>query len=87
MAEWYHEGSVSPLSLEEYAEQVVDFLERTGPEVCIDRLVAESDPALLIEPKWAMKKTPAIRAINDCFSRRGSYQGMRRKGDRLRMVP
>jgi radical SAM protein (TIGR01212 family) len=87
MAEWYREGTVSPLSLEEYAELAVDFLERTRPEVCIDRLVAESDPALLIAPKWPLNKQRAIRAVNECFSRRKSYQGIRRQDVGARSAP
>ncbi|MBN2323646.1 MAG: TIGR01212 family radical SAM protein [Spirochaetes bacterium] len=86
MARWYREGAVSPLLLEEYAELVVDFLERTRPEVCIDRLVAESDPALLIAPRWPLNKQRAIRAINECFSRRDSYQGKCRQGIGTRPV-
>ena len=73
---WYHDGTVSPLSLDEYAGLVVDFLERTDPEVTVDRLVAESDPSLLIEPRWSLKKQHVLQKINDCFRERRSFQGI-----------
>jgi len=73
---WYHDGTVSPLSLDEYAGLVVDFLERTDPEVAVDRLVAESDPSLLIGPKWSLQKQHVIRKINECFRERRSFQGI-----------
>jgi radical SAM protein (TIGR01212 family) len=76
MALWYRERKVAPLSLDEYAELAVDFLERTDPEVTIDRLVAESDPAVLIEPRWSLEKQHAIGRINECFRTRGSCQGI-----------
>jgi len=73
---WYHDGTVSPLSLDEYAGLVVDFLERTDPEVTVDRLVAESDPSLLIEPRWSLQKQHVLQKINDCFRERRSFQGI-----------
>ena len=82
MAKWYWEGKVAPLSLDEYSELTVDFLERTNPQVTIDRLVAESDPAILIAPKWSLEKQHALRKINECFKKRGSCQGILYSGER-----
>jgi len=75
MAEWYRKGKVAPLRLEEYADCVVDFLERTDPEVVIARLVADSDPDFLIEPKWSLDKPTALGKIVNRFKERESYQG------------
>lgn len=75
MAEWYRSGKVAPLSLDDYANLVVEFLERTAPEVAVARLVAESKKTSLIEPRWSLNKPRAIHRIVTCFKERQSYQG------------
>ena len=75
MAKWYREGRVKPLSLDEYANLAVDFLERTDPNIVIQRLIAESNREYLIEPKWSLNKTAAINYINKLFLQRKTYQG------------
>jgi len=75
MARWYRQGKVKPLSLEEYANLVVDFLERISPNIVIQRLIAESSRELLIEPKWSLNKIDAINYINKIFDKRHTYQG------------
>jgi radical SAM protein (TIGR01212 family) len=72
---WLEQGRVQPLQLEEYAERVVDFLERTDPGVVVVRLTADTPPHLLIAPKWSLHKGRAIEHIRRTFLRRGSYQG------------
>jgi radical SAM protein (TIGR01212 family) len=80
MAEWHRDGKLKPLGLGEYADYVVEFLERISPEVAVARLVAESNQASLIGPKWSLDKGQAIQEINHCFEDRKSYQGRLYKG-------
>jgi radical SAM protein (TIGR01212 family) len=75
VAEMYRKGELVPLALEEYAGLAVDFLEYTRPEVIVDRLVAESDPETLIEPRWSLDKRRALDAVKRAFEMRKSYQG------------
>jgi radical SAM protein (TIGR01212 family) len=75
LASWFAEGRVHPLALDEYAGRVVDFLERTKPEVAIARLNADTAPDQLIEPKWSLDKNTVRARIIDVFARRDSYQG------------
>jgi len=75
MADWYREGKVQPLSLDEYAHRVVDFLERIAPEVVIARLTADTQPDLLIAPHWSLDKPLALERIQNTFAQRKSYQG------------
>ena len=72
---WFDEGKVRPLTLEEYAERVVDFLERTKPEVAVARLSTDTELDWLVEPKWSLNKNAVVACIRDEFSRRDSYQG------------
>jgi hypothetical protein len=73
---WYEEGRVRPLTLEEYAVRVVDFLERTRPEVVVARLNTDTAPQWLVEPQWSLDKNGVLHRIRDEFSRRGSRQGL-----------
>jgi radical SAM protein (TIGR01212 family) len=75
LEEWMREGRISPLPLEEYAERVVDFLERTSPDVVVARLTADTAPGLLIAPLWSLDKGEALRRIRQTFDRRSTYQG------------
>ncbi len=75
MEEWYHNGLVKALELEEYTDLVVDFLERTCPDVVIERLTAETPPAFLVAPRWSLDKQAAIRRIIERFEQRKSFQG------------
>ncbi len=75
IAEMYRKGDVAPLELEEYANLVVDFLEHLRPDVVVDRLIAESDQGILIEPRWSLDKPRALAAVRRAFEMRNSYQG------------
>jgi radical SAM protein (TIGR01212 family) len=72
---WFEEGKVRLLSLDEYAERAVDFLERTRPDVAVARLNTDTAPDQLIEPKWSLDKNRVLASITDVFTRRNSYQG------------
>jgi radical SAM protein (TIGR01212 family) len=72
---WYDEGRINPLTLDEYAERVVDFLERTRPEIVVARLNTDTAARRLVEPKWSLDKQGVLTRIGDEFSRRRSYQG------------
>ena len=72
---WYTEGKVRPITLDEYAGRVVDFLERTRPEVVVARLNTDTSAQRLVEPKWSLDKQAVLARIGDEFSRRRSFQG------------
>jgi radical SAM protein (TIGR01212 family) len=76
MEAWYRRGQVRPLELGEYADLVVDFLERTHPDVVIERIAAETPPVYLIAPLWSSDKQAVIRSIVQRFDERKSRQGM-----------
>ncbi len=75
VADMYYKGEIKPLSLQEFAQLAVDFLEYTNTDVIIERIVAESNPLSLIEPKWSLNKQAAISEVIEEFKRRNSYQG------------
>jgi radical SAM protein (TIGR01212 family) len=75
IADLYYRALLNPLSLENYADQVVDFLERIDPKVIVARLVAESESSCLIAPRWSLDKQHALDTIHGTFRKRMSFQG------------
>lgn len=71
----YAKGGIDLISLEEYIHLVCDFLERIPPGVAIQRLTGELTGDYLIAPKWGVSKKVILRAIENEFESRNSYQG------------
>ena len=68
------------LEREEFAQIVVDFLERLPPWIIIQRLTG--DPPLtseLLSPKWALEKSENLNLIRQLLERRNTWQGKRFK--------
>lgn len=70
-------GKIRLITLEEYAELVVDFLEVLPPNIVIDRISGEADASFLLAPDWTKIKHAARNAIDQEFQRRKSCQGIR----------
>ncbi len=76
MGEMFKAGEISMLSMEEYVEQVVDFIELLQPTTIIQRLTGDGPRDLLLAPAWSLNKWEVLNAIDDELERRGSYQGL-----------
>jgi uncharacterized protein len=63
------------LGLEEYADLVVDFLERLNPAIFIERLFGTAPENLLIGPVWGKSKAEIQRYIEQQLAIRNTYQG------------
>jgi uncharacterized protein len=74
--EWYNEGKVKPLSLEEYADILCEFLYHIRPDQTIHRIIADSRLKNgLIEPIWSADKIKSIKIIHDLMDKREFMQG------------
>lgn len=71
----YNKGKVTPFSFREYVSYVCDFIERLRPNILIHRLHGDRSKESLIAPLWAMHKGTVLKAIEDEFHNRGSFQG------------
>ena len=73
----YLEERFDLLSLEEYADVVVSFIERLRPETVIQRITGEAPENLLIAPTWCShrKKGKVIETIRKRVEERKTYQG------------
>lgn len=68
-------GQVTLLTRDEYVTAVVDFLERTRPDVVAERLTAETSPEYLVAPQWCLDKHAVRRAIDAELAARDTWQG------------
>ena len=65
------------LSLEEYVDLVVDFVERLPVKTVIQRITGEAPEDLLVGPAWCShrEKSRVINLIRKRFEERDTYQG------------
>jgi radical SAM protein (TIGR01212 family) len=75
MAHQYQENPFKLLSLPEYINTVISFLEKLNPSIIIQRLAGEAPPHMLIAPKWGKRVPEIMRYINQEFEKRDSWQG------------
>lgn len=68
-------GDLELMSLRQYISTLCDFLERLRHDIIIHRLVGDRNEASLIAPAWAQHKGTVLKAIDDEFARRGTFQG------------
>ncbi len=71
----YLENPFHLFGLEEYAELVVDFLERLNPKICIERLFGSAPRDQLIGPIWDKGKGAIRNRIEQRLAARDTYQG------------
>ncbi len=71
----FRAGLMKPLSMNEYVSTICDFIERVPPDILIHRLTGDREENTLVAPRWGLHKGTVIRAIEDEFRRRGSFQG------------
>ncbi|MEC9484564.1 MAG: TIGR01212 family radical SAM protein [Candidatus Izemoplasma sp.] len=71
----YEKDPFSILSLNEYVDIVCDQLEWLRDDIIIHRLTGDAPKALLIEPKWSLKKFVVMNEIDKEMRRRDTYQG------------
>jgi radical SAM protein (TIGR01212 family) len=75
MASEYLRNPFPLFSLEDYADLVVDFLERLNPAICIERLSGFAPEEQLIGPIWSKSKGGIQRQIEQRLAARNTYQG------------
>jgi uncharacterized protein len=72
--------------LEEYADLVVDFVERLSPQIYMERLFGTAPADQLIGPIWGKSKAEIQRHIDQRFIERETYQGRMVVGSRWSAV-
>ncbi len=72
---YYRENRVPLMQFKEYTSTICDFIERLRPDILIHRLLGDRDERTLIAPQWGLHKGTVIKAIEDEFAKRGTFQG------------
>jgi len=75
LARRYQRGEFQCLERDEYAELVVDFLERIPSHMVIHRLTGDPVRSELIAPSWAQEKARNLHYIQEKLERKNTWQG------------
>lgn len=62
-------------SADEYADLVVQFIERLRPDIAVERFVSQSPPELLIAPDWGLKNYEFTHLVEKIIKKNDTFQG------------
>lgn len=79
LGDMYKKGKIFPLSLEEYINRVILFLEYLNPDIVIHRLAADPPDLGCLHGNWGFRKIEIINKINQEMKKRNTYQGIKYK--------
>lgn len=82
LAQEFLAGQYQPLTLEEYVDWTIAFLEATPPHFVIHRLNAHAPRHLTLAPDWSVNKLAIFNAVEKELERRDSWQGKKLGEDR-----
>jgi radical SAM protein (TIGR01212 family) len=63
------------LTINEYIDLCIDFLERLRPDIAIERFTSQSPPALLIAPDWKVKNYEFVMRLQRRMREKNARQG------------
>jgi len=75
LADMYKKGEIEPITLEEYLERTVKFLEYLDPDIVIHRMVAEPPQKGTLFGNWGMTKQKIQSMIEKKMEEEETYQG------------
>ncbi len=75
LAEQYSRGEFELMRRSEYASLAADFIERTHPDIVIQRVTGEAPPRMLVAPEWAINKLAVMNRVKRELMYRDSWQG------------
>lgn len=74
--EWFNQGKVKPLTLEEYAELVGEFISYLRPDQYIHRIMADSKVEFgLVAPDWSADKLKSVEFVRNYLIENEIFQG------------
>jgi radical SAM protein (TIGR01212 family) len=72
----YDKGTYTPLSLEEYKQELVYILTHLRKDIVIHRITGDAPKDILVAPSWNSHKKLVINGITKIFEKEDLYQGM-----------
>jgi len=77
LADLYRESPFFTFGYEEYVEFIVDFIERTSPEIVFQRLFATAPDNILVAPDWGRSRHKMLSDIEKRLEARDTRQGIK----------
>lgn len=68
-------GEVTLMERDDFVRTVVDFIERLPPNLVIERVSGDAPPDYFVGPQWATSKHGILKAIEEEFITRDTWQG------------
>jgi len=75
LADLYKSGEFPPLTLDDFVDRAITFLEYLDPKIVIHRLVADPPKTGTLHGNWGIPKIKILNLIENTMRERGSYQG------------
>jgi radical SAM superfamily enzyme len=75
LADLYREKPFYTFGYREYLDFIVDFIERTSPEIVFQRLFATAPDSILVAPDWGRSRYEILRDIERQLEARDTRQG------------
>ncbi len=77
LADLYKEKPFYTFGYEEYVDFIVDFIERTSPEIVFQRLFATAPDSILVAPDWGRSRHRMLSDIEKRLEARDTHQGIK----------
>ncbi len=75
LADQVRRGEVQLMSRDDYVKTLVAFLELIPAHVIVERISGDAPDNYFIGPTWCLDKPGVLRAVQEEFQRRATYQG------------
>ncbi|MCA9170325.1 MAG: TIGR01212 family radical SAM protein [Planctomycetales bacterium] len=75
LAEQVERGEVQLMGRDDYVRTLVDFLELLPPQMIVERISGDAPGDYFVGPAWCLDKPAVLRAVQQEFERRDTYQG------------
>lgn len=75
LVDLFERGQLRIMEMDEYADLIVDCIERIPESMVIHRITGDGPRETLIEPRWSLKKWEVINSIEHQLMDRSTWQG------------
>lgn len=75
LADIYKDKPFHTFKYDEYLDFIVDFIERTSPDIVFQRLFATAPDSILIAPDWSRNRHKILNDIENKLQTRDTHQG------------
>ena len=82
LAQQVRDGQIELMNRNDYVNTLVDFLEIIPPHMIVERISGEAPGDYFVGPSWCLDKPAVLKAIQDEFKSRGTWQGKRYVGNK-----